>query len=467
MFTYLTTHLRVPKACVDADRLRSELHIINKAVEKSAMFQRTTGLPFVDLWEEEGAHFIVPRGYPVPYVGEQPQLWNDQDEPAFPTSQLGFRRKLRENQKAPALALLQARGRDKMLCLGCGKGKTTLALWYAAQVRAKTLIIVDRDFLADQWMKEIKSIFWLPRGEIGRIQGTVHSVGEHFTVAMAHTLSQKPQPDEFFAQFGLVIVDECHVMAAPTFRALVPRFECERLGLTATPERQDGLDPVFRYHLGGMVPVYTDIERDRTASWYFKQLPRIVSHDDEDRCMQRVRGQYGRDGKPMYALLRSRYDTMACNSQEWFLMLISDIRKAADKGRNLLVLGGRKKHLNDLAHALSDMGVNCGVVTSEVNQERREVVFKECQIILATWQLASRALDIPRLDTLFLLFPSTDEGFLRQAVGRIDREYEGRRDPLVVVYDHSFIKSLKRKGEEMRGLLKQIDSKAIIRVVRN
>ncbi len=473
----LTELLWIPRSAVDVTRLFAQLRITNRSVEQKLRFKNPLSpgeTLLVDLWEDGGEWIGVPRGYSPPLRPGVSLTIDDQRIPVPDAPHYKFHRTLRENQKAPAAALLSTL-HDKMLCLGCGKGKTNLALWYANETRKKTLVIVDREFLADQWTEEITKCFWTPSSMVGRIQGDEFSIGENFTVVLVHTLAQRDFGEDFYNQFGLVIADECHTLAAPTFRAVVPRFSCERLGLTATPHRKDGLDPIFRLHMGGYEPIYTDISRDRSSSWYLKRLPRLISDEEEARCFRNVTVRVRRGTKTvkerMRVLMRPRYETYACSNEDWFEILCNDVSKAVLKGRNVIVLGGRKDHLESLADTLDAHGISAGLVTSDVKGKDRKLVFKNKQVIAATWQLASRALDVPRLDTLFLLFPTKDDGFIRQAVGRIDRELEGKRDPLVVVYCHDILDDSYRaqgkpgKTDEMIELLRDIDPGAIIRII--
>lgn len=457
----------VPKDSVDLERVKADLYVSNKSYElKQKLGQKLTAsdYPGVELWEERDGYIGMPRGYMPPTTRclIRESVIPDFPSLTFPT----FRLRLRPEQGAPAKALVDNFG-DKLLCLGCAKGKTILALWYAAQLGLRTLIIVDRDFLVTQWRREIKKCFWLLNEKIGIVQGKKCTVGDNFTIAMVHTLAQQMDEDygrsqDWYNQFGLIIVDECHMMGAPTFSKVLPKFPGWRLGLSATPERSDGMDPVFRLHMGGMQPVYTDVSRNNPTRWVFRRLPQIVSNEKLAECYRKT-PFIKRNGKPAYMLMRPRFETFACNSLNWDGFILKDVCDARRAGRNVLLLGNRVEHLSRLAGLISNYGqIDVGLVDGKVKGKLRDEQFTK-PVILATWQIASRALDIHRLDTLFLLFPNDDEGFLRQSIGRLDRP--GGLGALVVTYCHNYTEGMKKKEDDMLEVLRSLDPRAKIQFV--
>jgi superfamily II DNA or RNA helicase len=137
------------------------------------------------------------------------------------------------------------------------------------------------------------------------------------------------------------------------------------------------------------------------------------------------------------------------------------LERACAKGRNIIVLGGRKEQLKLLAARMLELGHDADLVIGTTKKKARTEAFN-AQLIFATWQLASRALDIPRLDMLVLLFPTTDETFLKQAVGRTDRS---ELETLVLTYSHNYNDTLKKREAEMVELVRRIDKKPTIKYV--
>lgn len=463
-------------------RVRAELYITNhKYFEKAAMgYPMAAGdIPGIQLYEEEDEYVILPRGYNPPFLSPTDYMriedlrptWTDVEWPAFEGS-------LRDNQVQASLALLRSTPGltdDKLLCLGCGKGKTLLALWYAWQRSKATLVIVDRDFLISQWSDRIVENFRVDRHDIGRIQAGEFVIGDFITIASIDTLKRHEYDETFYDYFGLIIVDEAHMLGAPETQKVLPNFPGERLILTATPERRDGMHPVFLLHAGGMEPCYTDLSRDQSSAWNFINLPDVLNEDDLDGFIQvGKRKQLTRVRHALYRKMpqwpnprfqRSTYETAAGKCLEFNAQILREIEKACAADRDVLVLGSRTEQLIGLRDSAITLDIDASLVIGEVQGEEREEAFKH-RVIFATWQIAGRALDIDRLNTLILLYPTDDEGFLRQAVGRIDRIKEGKKKSIVVVFSHTAHKSLVRKAEQMLEVIGDIDPGAHIITVK-
>jgi superfamily II DNA or RNA helicase len=461
----LGSHIRVKRDLVDEDRIRSDLWIADKSYEKRAQlgYKMNGASPGVSLLEEDGDWLIVPRGYKVPFrrttyewedirpEAESIRAWGH-DIVTCTDGDWNFKRALWPKQEPAAQALIKKPG-DKLLCMGCGKGKSSIALWYAAQRKKRTLIIVDRDFLVDQWTKEVEDCLGL---DVGLVQGTSRTIGPQITIGMIQTLSQQEFPRVFYDQFGLVIVDECHMLGAHTFAGVLPNFPGERLLLSATPFRADGLSEVFLHHAGGTTPVYTDISRERSSSWFFLMMPKILEPSEEAKAFRKIPAT----GK--WAVNRPVYDTLASKSLKFNQLILDEVLKAAAKGRNVLILGSRVDQLTMLSELTAAKGYDVGLVTGDVKGDERREQFKR-QLLFVTDKIGSRALDVPRLDVLILLTQNTDPDFLRQTVGRIDRELEGKGSPLVLVFCHPL---LEKKNKHMERAILEVDSKARIREIQ-
>ena len=140
-----------------------------------------------------------------------------------------------------------------VVCVPCGFGKTVLALYLIGLLKRKTLIIVHKEFLLAQWKERIEK--FLPMARVGSIQGSrIDIQGKDIVIGMLQSLSMKDYDDSVFQDFGFAIVDECHHIAAEVFSRALPKinsYYC--LGLSATPNRSDGLTRVFQYFLGPII----------------------------------------------------------------------------------------------------------------------------------------------------------------------------------------------------------------------
>lgn len=415
--------------------------------------------------EEDEEYLHVPRGFPLPERLKR-ERWDVVKYPAprRMRESCRFEATLSEekNQPAAVAATLQALDLhgDAMLCLSPGRGKTVCALAIACERRLATVIVADRDFLLDQWEERIRR-FVPGAGKIGKVKGKKLEIGDNFTLVSLKTLLRDPSaicPE----QFGLVVFDECHVMAAPTFHRVISAFPHSRLGLTATPDRADGLQNLFKWHLGGE-PCFRDTTNNAAATWYFRRLPELISEKTAKAAglFRKIPGRFDRNGQQMFMLDRSKFDSLVSESPRWTSIIAADLEKLHKTDRQVIVLGTRVAQLEAIKVALAERGIRAGLVVGETKGRDRKEQF-EHQIILATASLASKALDIDCLDCLVLLFPTRDEVFLRQAKGRTDRT---EHRSLILTYSHAYLPKMKKLEEQMMELIRQVDSAPNIKLV--
>ena len=178
-----------------------------------------------------------------------------------------FAGELRSKQKPVVQAFLHTCKKGKsveksnggIISVPCGWGKTIMALYLISKLNKKTIIIVHKEFLLNQWKERIQE--FLPSARVGLIQGPKIDIEDKdIVVAMLQSLSIKTYDNKIFNEFGFTIVDECHHIAAEVFsRALHKINSYYSLGLSATPNRADGLTKVFKMFLG---PIVYNIEKD-------------------------------------------------------------------------------------------------------------------------------------------------------------------------------------------------------------
>lgn len=343
-------------------------------------------------------------------------------------SRVEFVGELREKQKEVCEKYMEAvtehgdHGGGGILNLPCGFGKTVLALYLASKIRKKTLIIVHKDFLLQQWRERIG--LFLKNARVGLIKAAVTDVEDKdIVLASLQSLSMKEyEHGQVLGEFGMLIVDECHHTSAEVFsKALKKTCFKYTLGLSATLQRKDGLSRVFKWFLGKVL-------------YKFKSTAESLG----EVCVQ-MRQYYRPD--PRY-------------SQEWYMMgsklnvsrminqicayeprtkFIAELVKEAlrkEPTRRVLILSDRREHLNSLAHALGD-DTKCGFYQGGLSQDVLKQSEKQ-QIILGTFQFVSEGFDVPGLDTLVLASPKSD---VIQAVGRILREKPECRKNVPLIID--------------------------------
>jgi superfamily II DNA or RNA helicase len=370
--------------------------------------------PPYPVFRESAGKYYLPRYYGLKHYGaaEENRL------PPGADIQLTFAGDLRDYQLA-IVAIYKKSAYSVgggLLEIPCGRGKTVIALKIIAELQKKTLVIVHKGFLLNQWIERIAQ--FLPDAKVGRIQGQIVDIdGKDIVIGMLQSLSMKEYPETLFASFGLTIVDECHHISSEVFcRSLQKIITPYTLGLSATMQRKDGLTKVFKMFLGEIV--YSE-ERETTDSVLVKAI-QFVSADAEFNAMC-----YDYRGSPAYSTMISKL--CAFNMRSEFILTVLTKELTLLAGQQIMVLAHNKcllEYLHDaIAHRqIATVGYYVGGM-KEAELKKSET----CQIIIATYAMASEALDIKTLTTLVLATPKTD---IVQAVGRILRVKHAR--PLVI-----------------------------------
>lgn len=299
-----------------------------------------------------------------------------------------------------------------VLSLPCGFGKTFCAIRLAAHFKVRTMVVVHKEFLATQWEEQIKR--FCPDATIGRVQCDRLELENDVVIALIQTMSQRSYPLGTFDSIGLLIVDEAHHVCARAFSQflfkLCPKYT---LGLTATPERKDGLTRLLYWFLG---PSFLCVERtsqDAEVRWvtYEGPFPEVTTT------------RFGKLSLPNMIT-----DLSDCDQRnERLCTLIDEMLHTTT--RNILVLTDRRGHAHMFLERYPD---HAGLYIGGLTDEHRELSSKK-RLIIATFGLAQEGLDIPKLDTVILATPKSD---IKQAVGRILRG--GSANPPLVydIVDH-------------------------------
>ena len=210
---------------------------------------------------------------------------------------------------------ITGRGGGGLLEIGCGKGKTVMALKIISLLKVKTLVIVHKGFLLNQWVERIQQ--FLPEARVGKIQGPYFDIEDKdIVIGMLQSLSMKDYPQEMFKSFGFVCVDECHHISAEVFvRSLFTVVTPYILGLSATMQRKDGLTKVFKQFIGDMI----HSEKNDTTAMVEVRGIEYLTEDDE---FMDVKLDYR--GNPLYSSMISKLCSYNRRT-EFILKVLGDV----------------------------------------------------------------------------------------------------------------------------------------------
>lgn len=305
---------------------------------------------------------------------------------------------------------------EGVLCAPTAFGKTVVAAKLIAKRQVNTLVLVHRQQLLDQWRGRLAAFLDLPVASIGQID-----------VALLQSVQRKGVVKDLVADYGHVIVDECHHLSAFTFEQVMKQVKARYvLGLTATPARKDGHQPIIFIECG---PIRFSVSAREAASRSpFQHLLLPIATD-----YQIALGAGDVTIQELYAALAIEESRNR--------RIIADIVEVLHNGRTPLVLTNRTDHLDRLATNLSSIE-NVIVLHGRMGKKQRQAAADRLnsipegvpRVILATGSYIGKGFDDSRLDTLFLTMPISWRGTLQQYVGRLHRVHQGKR--VVRVYDY-------------------------------
>lgn len=315
---------------------------------------------------------------------------------------------------------------------------TISAIHMICVLAKKTLIIVHKEFLLQQWKERI--LEFAPSAKIGLIKAKIIDIeNKDIVLAMLQSVSMKEYEESVFKDFGNVIFDECHHLGAEVFSQALRKVTFKySIGLTATPKRADGLTKVFTWFLGDIA--YTSKKRKDNVGVHLKK------YYSDNLDYSKIHTLY--NNKPNMAKMINNI----CEYEPRVEFIINEILIILNKepGRKCLFLSDRRNHLHSIKYLLDTKKNNGTQIESGYYYGGlKEYQLKETeakQIILATFQMAKEGLDIKGLDTLVLLSPKSD---IIQICGRIlrDKPEDRKYIPLIldIVDDFSLFKNQGKK----------------------
>ncbi len=340
---------------------------------------------------------------------------------------------LREEQ---ALAVRKLLGHDLgVLCAPPGAGKTVMAAHMIAARGRSALVLVHRKPLVEQWVERLREFLDLGDHDIGVIGGGRRKPTGELDVATVQTLARSESDRTLLATYGHVVVDECHHVPAVSVERVLASCPARFVtGLTATPYRRDGHQPIIAMQCG---PVrHTILAATKTGL-----ALRVVRRDTP----------FDPAVLPSDAAIQEIYSALAADDARTEL-IVRDTRQLLADGRVPLVLTERREHLERLATKLQAHVPTVVVLHGDVTPRKRRAALARLtalapdqpRVLVATGRYIGEGFDDPRLDTLLLTMPIAWKGTVVQYAGRLHRSHPGKRDACIYDYVDAEVPVLRR-----------------------
>ncbi|MDD4341098.1 MAG: DUF559 domain-containing protein [Kiritimatiellae bacterium] len=319
-----------------------------------------------------------------------------------------------------------------VLAAGTAFGKTVLAAWLIAQRGVNTLVLVNRRQLQAQWVAQLATFLDIPQNEIGRIGGGKRQITGTLEVALLQSLGRKGDVDDIVANYGHLIVDECHTISAPAFERVARRCKARYVaGLSATPVRKDGHHPIIFMQCGPLRHRVNPAKMRQIQSFRHTVWVRPTTYSGDSFL--------GAESQPppFHALCDDLSHNEARNR-----LIVADVLAAVKEGRSPVVLTERRNHLAELAARL-DGAVRHLVIMrggmgrkqlAAIDAQLAAIPDTEPRVLLATGSYLGEGFDDARLDTLFLTMPISWRGRIAQYAGRLHRAHAGKREVRICDY---------------------------------
>ena len=347
---------------------------------------------------------------------------------------------LRDNQQEAVNVL--ASNSNGVLSATTAFGKTVTAIGLIAKHGVNTLVLVHTKALLDQWVKALEQFLTIdtipeenerkrkrrkPLSPIGTLSSTGNKLHGIIDIALMQSCISDNEVKTFVKEYGMVIADECHHVSAVNFEQILKTVNARYVyGLTATPIRKDGHQPIIFMQCG---PIrYSADAKAQMLSQSFERLlvPRFTP----------FRPIVGSD------LSYTKVAQQLAEDEYRNLFIVKDVIEVLKEGSSPIILTSRTSHVSILAELLKPHCPNViTLIGSESTKDKRQkmehlqsIPSSEQLVIVATGKYVGEGFDYARLDMLFLVSPVAWKGIVAQYAGRLHREYEGKQD--VQIYDY-------------------------------
>ena len=283
---------------------------------------------------------------------------------------------------------------------------------------------MNRTQLLQQWVESLSVFLAMPPKEIGQIGGGKNKVTGKIDVATIQSLNSKGEIKSFITQYGQIIVDECHHISAFSFEKVLKHVRAKYVyGLTATPIRKDGLQPIIFMQCGHIRYKTDSKTQAKIRPFAHKIIQRNTNFQSSSTKIQEL------------------YQSIS-NDEQRNQIIFDDVLNELENGRSPIILTERIEHLENLRNLFKGFAKNIIVLTGNMSKKERKTEMErlekipdnEERLVIATGKYIGEGFDDPRLDTLFLTMPIAWKGTLQQYVGRLHRIHSNKEE--VRVFDY-------------------------------
>lgn len=422
------------------DKYKNIIDIVKKELTvkpfKMAPFATKEKSDQFEVFQENDEYISIPKHYGFKKIGKP----DTNKEIKGEEIKAKFNGKLRPKQKEiieMIVPYLKAND-GGVLCLPCAAGKTVLSLYLACQFKVKTLVIVHKTFLLNQWKERAEQF---TNANIGIIQqNKVEIDGKDIVIGMLQSIAKDKYDTNIFRDFGMVIFDEAHHAPSQYFSKALPLIASKiTIGLSATPKRADRLEKILYWYFGDIM-YKTEVEENS------KVLVNIVNYGithDKFREFKLRTGDVNRAKTINKITTIGRRNKFIIDTMEEVLQ---------EDSRKILVLSDRIEHLNLLKKRIEERRIASSDFYIGGMKQKALKIAETAQVIFASYGMASEALDIPDLNTLFMV---TSRREVEQAVGRVIRKIVPHIRPMIYDFTDQ-LPSFVKQGYHRRKLYKKL-----------
>jgi len=392
---------------------------VNLTVKPQGPPQFVKDVESFPVFQETDNHLIIPRYYAQDKLGIEMKFKKSKIDTNSKFKFHGSLRELQQNIMNEVLPKIK-KTRGGMVSLPCGFGKTVCALYLASKLKKKTLVIVHKTFLLNQWKERIEQFTDAKVGQIR--QDKIEIEGCNIVIGMLQSISKEKYKKELFSNFGFVIFDEAHHAPSKYFSRSLPIISTKyMLALSATPKRADKLERIINWYFGPMLYKITDT-RDISV------LVKMYNYHVDDKKFKEAKMPYGKININLPKTIN--WLTELTKRNDFIVNIIKDL--VLEEGRQILLLSDRVNHLEKIKELLDNKNIiDNDFYIGKMKQAQLDISSKK-QIILGTYSMASEALDIPSLNTLIMV---TSRRNIEQSVGRILRKPDNEIQPIIIDFN--------------------------------